>query len=66
MTLCMFVFCCTTYLQYRIEKIAQKIVEDIQGPLVVMCVLKGGQQVFADLVNYIRRLNSSARMYYML
>ena len=46
----------------RIERIAQKIVEDVQGPLVVVCVLKGGHQVFADLVDYIKKLNTVESM----
>eukprot|EP01134_Creolimax_fragrantissima_P005812 CFRG5812T1 len=44
----------------RVEKLAQDIVEDISGPLVVICVLKGGHQVFADLINYIKQMNTRA------
>eukprot|EP00123_Amoebidium_parasiticum_P001486 comp12593_c0_seq1/m.7614 comp12593_c0_seq1/g.7614 ORF comp12593_c0_seq1/g.7614 comp12593_c0_seq1/m.7614 type:complete len:218 (-) comp12593_c0_seq1:472-1125(-) len=44
----------------RVEKVAQNIVEDINGPLVVLCVLKGGHQVFADVVDYIKKINTNA------
>ncbi|KNC76414.1 hypoxanthine-guanine phosphoribosyltransferase [Sphaeroforma arctica JP610] len=44
----------------RLEKLAQDIVEDIHAPLVVLCVLKGGHQVFSDLVNFIKQLNTRA------
>ncbi|KAI0236253.1 hypothetical protein L0F63_003894 [Massospora cicadina] len=42
----------------RIEKLAKLIVEDSKGPLVVCCVLKGGHQFFADLVNEIKKCNT--------
>eukprot|EP00123_Amoebidium_parasiticum_P000681 comp11549_c0_seq1/m.6011 comp11549_c0_seq1/g.6011 ORF comp11549_c0_seq1/g.6011 comp11549_c0_seq1/m.6011 type:complete len:226 (-) comp11549_c0_seq1:137-814(-) len=44
----------------RIEKIAQDIVELVNGPLVLICVLKGGHQVFADLSHFIKKLNNMA------
>ncbi|KAG2197322.1 hypothetical protein INT47_012752 [Mucor saturninus] len=40
----------------RIQKLARLIVDDSQGPLVVCCILKGGHQYFADLVNEIKKL----------
>ncbi|KAG2229257.1 phosphoribosyltransferase-like protein [Thamnidium elegans] len=40
----------------RIQKLARLIVDDTQGPLVVCCILKGGHQYFADLVNEIKKL----------
>ncbi|KAI8378127.1 phosphoribosyltransferase-like protein [Choanephora cucurbitarum] len=40
----------------RIRKLARMIVDDSQGPLVVCCILKGGHQYFADLVNEIKKL----------
>lgn len=39
----------------RVEKLAKVIVQEADGPLVVCCVLKGGHQFFADLVNYIKK-----------
>ncbi|ORZ20928.1 phosphoribosyltransferase-like protein [Lobosporangium transversale] len=39
----------------RVEKLAKLIVQEATGPLVVCCVLKGGHQFFADLVNYIKK-----------
>ncbi|KAK3828869.1 MAG: phosphoribosyltransferase-like protein [Benniella sp.] len=39
----------------RVEKLAKLIVQEASGPLVVCCVLKGGHQFFADLVNYIKK-----------
>ncbi|KAG0329145.1 hypothetical protein BGZ99_003296 [Dissophora globulifera] len=39
----------------RVEKLAKVIVQESTGPLVVCCVLKGGHQFFADLVNYIKK-----------
>ncbi|KAF8959565.1 hypoxanthine phosphoribosyltransferase 1 [Entomortierella lignicola] len=39
----------------RVEKLAKLIVQQATGPLVVCCVLKGGHQFFADLVNYIKK-----------
>ncbi|ORZ02442.1 phosphoribosyltransferase-like protein [Syncephalastrum racemosum] len=43
----------------RIQKLARLIVDDTTGPLVVCCILKGGHQYFADLVNYIKALTKS-------
>ncbi|EPB88844.1 hypoxanthine phosphoribosyltransferase [Mucor circinelloides 1006PhL] len=41
----------------RIKKLARMIVDDSPGPLVVVCcVLKGGHQYFADLVDEIKKL----------
>ncbi|KAI9226792.1 MAG: phosphoribosyltransferase-like protein [Piptocephalis tieghemiana] len=42
----------------RVEKLAKLITDDTDGPLVVCCVLKGGHQFFADLVNQIKKLNN--------
>ncbi|CDH48903.1 hypoxanthine-guanine phosphoribosyltransferase [Lichtheimia corymbifera JMRC:FSU:9682] len=46
----------------RIQKLARLIVDDATGPLVVCCILKGGHQYFADLVNYIKALTKSNGM----
>ncbi|CEP12887.1 hypothetical protein [Parasitella parasitica] len=40
----------------RIKKLARLIVDSSPGPLVVCCVLKGGHQYFADLVDEIKKL----------
>ncbi|KAI8644619.1 phosphoribosyltransferase-like protein [Parasitella parasitica] len=40
----------------RIKKLARMIVDSSPGPLVVCCVLKGGHQYFADLVDEIKKL----------
>ena len=42
----------------RIQKLAKLIVQDCDGPLLCFCVLKGGHQFFADLVNEIKKLNT--------
>ncbi|KXS16428.1 hypoxanthine phosphoribosyltransferase [Gonapodya prolifera JEL478] len=44
----------------RIEKLAQDIVGANPGPLVVVCVLKGGHLFFSDLVAAIKRLRQSS------
>jgi len=41
----------------RVRKLAQLIVHDSSGPLVLVCVLKGGHQFFADLMTAIKNLN---------
>ncbi|KAJ8654048.1 hypoxanthine phosphoribosyltransferase [Lichtheimia ornata] len=46
----------------RIQKLARLIVDDATGPLVVCCILKGGHQYFADLVNQIKALTKSNGM----
>ena len=39
---------------FRIEKLAQDICKEFgSGPLVALCVLKGGYQFFSHLVEYI-------------
>ncbi|KAI9313096.1 phosphoribosyltransferase-like protein [Dichotomocladium elegans] len=43
----------------RIQKLARLIAEDASGPLVVCCILKGGHQYFADLVNAIKALTKA-------
>ncbi|KAI8062752.1 hypoxanthine-guanine phosphoribosyltransferase [Gongronella butleri] len=44
----------------RIQKLARLIVDENQGtPLVVCCILKGGHQFFADLVNCIKKLTTT-------
>jgi len=45
-------------IQDRIQKLAKLIVDDCHGPLLCFCVLKGGHQFFADLVNEIKKLNT--------
>ncbi|OZJ05077.1 hypothetical protein BZG36_02085 [Bifiguratus adelaidae] len=42
----------------RVEKLARLIVNDCKGPLVICCILKGGHQYFADLVNVIKKLTT--------
>eukprot|EP00158_Paraphelidium_tribonemae_P001467 Partr_v1_DN24428_c0_g1_i1_m66255 putative phosphoribosyltransferase len=50
----------------RVEKLAQLIVQDYESRndstnrgLVVVCILKGGHQFFADLLNAIKRINQN-------
>ncbi|CAO3594601.1 unnamed protein product [Absidia cylindrospora] len=42
----------------RVQKLARLIVDQNNGPLVVCCILKGGHQYFADLVNCIKKLTT--------
>jgi hypoxanthine phosphoribosyltransferase len=42
----------------RVERLARDISEDLPGPLVALCVLKGGYQFFTDLLNFIKTNNS--------
>jgi hypoxanthine phosphoribosyltransferase len=43
----------------RIEKLAQEIHEDYQDKSIhLVCVLKGGEKIFADLTNSLHTLNS--------
>ncbi|KAI9304442.1 phosphoribosyltransferase-like protein [Cunninghamella echinulata] len=42
----------------RVQKLARLIVDENEGPLVVCCILKGGHQYFADLVNAIKKLTT--------
>ena len=44
----------------RVERLAQDISRDLPGPLVALCVLKGGYQFFSDLLNFIKSNNSIA------
>ncbi|XP_031566703.1 hypoxanthine-guanine phosphoribosyltransferase-like [Actinia tenebrosa] len=46
----------------RTERLARDISRDMQpgGALVGLCVLKGGYQFFADLMEYIRTLNANS------
>lgn len=44
----------------RAERLAQDISRDLPGPLVALCVLKGGYQFFSDLLNFIKSNNSIA------
>ncbi|XP_068715930.1 hypoxanthine-guanine phosphoribosyltransferase-like isoform X1 [Montipora foliosa] len=44
----------------RIERLARNICREVgKGPLIGLCVLKGGYQFFGDLMNSIRSINSS-------
>ncbi|ORZ22642.1 phosphoribosyltransferase-like protein [Absidia repens] len=43
----------------RVQKLARLIVDQNDGPLVVCCILKGGHQYFADLVNCIKKLTTA-------
>lgn len=40
----------------RVNKLARLIVNETTGPLVVCCILKGGHQYFADLINAVKKL----------
>jgi len=42
---------------FRTARLARDIVRDTTGPLVCICVLKGGHQFFADLVGFIKKNN---------
>lgn len=42
----------------RVNKLARLIVDEATGPLVVCCILKGGHQYFADLVNAVKKLTT--------
>ncbi len=55
--------CCTVFdwsMLHRVERLAQDISRDLPGPLVALCVLKGGYQFFSDLLNFIKSNNSFA------
>lgn len=44
----------------RTERLARNICRDVgRGPLVGLCVLKGGYQFFGDLMDYIRTINAN-------
>ncbi|TPX73335.1 hypoxanthine phosphoribosyltransferase [Chytriomyces confervae] len=45
----------------RIEKVAQDIANDAQGPLVACCVLKGASVFYADLMNALRKAQTPDR-----
>ncbi|CEG78313.1 Putative Hypoxanthine phosphoribosyltransferase [Rhizopus microsporus] len=42
----------------RVNKLARLIVAETTGPLVVCCILKGGHQYFADLINAVKKLTN--------
>jgi len=42
----------------RVDKLAKLIVDNSSGPLVCCCILKGGHQFFADLVNVLKKLTT--------
>ncbi|KAI9483445.1 MAG: phosphoribosyltransferase-like protein [Benjaminiella poitrasii] len=42
----------------RVNKLARLIVDEATGPLVVCCILKGGHQYFADLINAVKKLTT--------
>ncbi|ORY53807.1 PRTase-like protein [Rhizoclosmatium globosum] len=42
----------------RIEKIAQDIAKDYQGPITACCVLKGASVFYADLMNALRKVKT--------
>lgn len=45
---------------FRTERLARNICRDVDsGPLVGLCVLKGGYQFFGDLMDYIRTINAN-------
>ena len=43
----------------RTARLAQEICEDLQAPLVALCVLKGGYQFFTDLLDFIKNNSAS-------
>jgi hypoxanthine phosphoribosyltransferase len=46
------------FLSFRIEKLAEDVLRESLSPsLVLLCVLKGGHQFFADLISAIKRQN---------
>ncbi|EDO32938.1 predicted protein, partial [Nematostella vectensis] len=47
-------------IQDRTERIARNICREMSGPLVGLCVLKGGYQFFADLMEFIRTMNAKS------
>ena len=45
---------------FRTERLARNICRDVgRGPLIGLCVLKGGYQFFGDLMDYIRTINAN-------
>ncbi|KNE60408.1 hypoxanthine phosphoribosyltransferase [Allomyces macrogynus ATCC 38327] len=44
----------------RVEKLANEIAADTEGPLTVCCILKGGHAFFADLVNRLKKCTNAA------
>ncbi|KAI9146247.1 phosphoribosyltransferase-like protein [Paraphysoderma sedebokerense] len=42
----------------RVEKLAADIVADNAEPIIACCILKGGHQFFADLINQIKKRQS--------
>ena len=48
---------------FRIERMARDIHREIKsGPIVVLCVLKGGYQFMKDLLHFIKVLNANSGM----
>ena len=46
---------------FRTERLARNICRDVgKGPLIGLCVLKGGYQFFGDLMDCIRTINANA------
>ena len=47
-------------MSFRIERLARNICREVgQGPLIGLCVLKGGYQFFGDLMDCIRSISAS-------
>lgn len=47
----------------RIERLARNICREVgEGPLIGLCVLKGGYQFFGDLMNSIKSISSSGEL----
>ena len=52
------------FIANRVERLARNICRDLSPePLVALCVLKGGYQFFADLMERIRIINANSGMF---
>ena len=51
---------CRIHIFFRTERMARNICHEVgKGPLVGLCVLKGGYQFFGDLMDCIRTISAS-------
>lgn len=48
-------------IQSRVEKLANDIIADAPEELVVLCVLKGAHQFFADLMQHLKKCNQHGK-----
>ena len=52
-----------SFFYQRIERMARDIHREMNaGPIVVLCVLKGGYQFMKDLLHFIKVLNANSGM----